>query len=78
MQASSNTKITQVFVDGKRMNWARYPNEDGNMLSTDELDLVNIKTEKPTGLVTFTRMKSKPDDYWVGAYFMGLQNLAIK
>jgi len=72
MQAPSNTKITQVFVDGKRMNWARYPNEDGDMLSTDELDLVNIKTEKPTGLVTFTRMESKPDDYWVGAYFIGL------
>ncbi|MEQ9287643.1 MAG: right-handed parallel beta-helix repeat-containing protein [Cyclobacteriaceae bacterium] len=72
MKAPSKTKITQVFVDGKRMNWARYPDEDGDMLSTDELDLVNIKTEQPTGLVTFERMEAKPDDYWVGAYFMGL------
>jgi len=34
MQTPSSTKITQVFVDGKRMNWARYPNEDEDMLST--------------------------------------------
>ena len=72
MQAPSNTKVTQVFVDGKRMHWARYPDEDGDMLGTDELDLVNIKTEQPTGLVTFTRMESKPEDYWVGGYFIGL------
>ena len=72
MQAPSSTKITQVFVNGKRMHWARYPNEDGDMLGTDELDLVNIKTEQPTGLVTFTRMEPKPEDHWVGAYFMGL------
>lgn len=72
LQAPSNTKITQVFVDGKRMNWARYPNEDGDMLSLDDLDLVNIQTEKPTGLVTFTRMEPKPENYWVGGYFIGL------
>ena len=72
MQAPANTRITQVFVDGKRMHWARYPDQDGDMLSTDDLDLVNIKTKRPTGLVTFTHMEPKPDDYWVGAYFMGL------
>lgn len=72
LQAPSRAKITQVFVGGKRMHWARYPNEDGDMLSTDELDRVDIKTEMPTGLVTFERMEAKPDDYWVGAYFMGL------
>ncbi len=72
MQTPSSTKITQVFVDGKRMNWARYPNEDEDMLSTGELDLVNINTEQPTDLVNFTRMESKPDDYWVGACFIGL------
>ncbi len=72
LQATSDSKITQVFVDGERMHWARYPNEDGDMLGTEELDLVDIKTEQPTGLVTFTRMEPKGEDYWKGAYFMGL------
>ncbi|MFC7338736.1 right-handed parallel beta-helix repeat-containing protein [Haloferula chungangensis] len=72
LKARSERKISQVFVDGQRMHWARYPNEDGDMLSTDELAPVDIQTEKPTGLVTFSRMESKPDGYWKGAYFMGL------
>ena len=71
MKTGSDKKITQVFVDGKRMNWARYPNEDGNMFNITDMDSVNIHTEEPTGLVTFSKMESKPVDYWKGGWFVG-------
>ncbi len=72
VQARSEAKITQVFVDGKRMNWARYPNEDGNMFNLDDLDLVNVASEQPTGKVSFENMEPRPADFWKGAYFVGL------
>jgi hypothetical protein len=35
-------KATQVFVNGERMHWARYPNQDGNMLSREDMAIVNV------------------------------------
>ena len=72
LQAPAEIKISQVFVDGNRMNWGRYPDEDGNMLNLDDLDRVYIPSEKPTGKVSFENMDPCPTDYWKGAHFVGL------
>ena len=75
-QTTANFKATQVFVNGNRMHWARYPNEDGNMLNTADMagvtvDLVEINGKK-TGRVTVEGLPEGPRDHWKGAYFMGL------
>lgn len=72
VKTSMEQKITQMFVDGKRIHWARYPDQNGDMFDTDDMAPVSIQSTQPTGPVTFPEMDSKPDNYWAGGYFVGL------
>lgn len=60
-------KATQLFLDGRPMPWARYPNDDGNMLNRDDMANVTITS---TGQVTLRGMPVKPNNSWAGAYFL--------
>lgn len=70
----SNT-VKQVFVDGKRMDWARWPNDDGDMLNRDDMRSLGIDTirrdSKILGKATLLEadpfITSKPSNYWAGA-----------
>ena len=75
-QPQANFKATQVFVNGNRMHWARYPNEDGDMLNTADMagvivSLVDINGKK-TGRAVVAGLPEGPQDHWKGAWFMGL------
>jgi hypothetical protein len=72
-------KASMVFINGTRMNWARYPNEDGNMLNNQDMSLVTVgfdSTKVPDprhiGTVVFDDLPSVINKSWKGAYFMGL------
>ena len=69
------TKVLQLFTDGVRVNIARYPNEDGNMFTTDEWTKTYLEAVSAggsgMGRVTFYDIPSMPDDAWVGGYYIG-------
>ena len=69
---TANFKATQVFFNGDRMHWARYPNEDGDMLNTADMTDVNVALVNKMGRATVEGLPQKPQDHWKGAYFMGL------
>lgn len=73
-KASVSDSITQVFANGKRMIWARYPNDDGNMLNKADMININISTKKPTGLATLTDNEIREDNFWAGGYLVGVSN----
>lgn len=75
-------KASMVFVNGKRMNWARYPNEDGNMLNNQDMrDIVVGAFETDSsgilGSVKFDELASPASASWEGAYFVGLASYNI-
>ncbi len=76
MKLTVPDKVLQLFVKGKRMNLARYPNEDAaqNMLSGDEWEDSTTTTLSTSGSgrarVTFDTM-TQPAGYWVGGYYSG-------
>lgn len=67
--------VLQVFVNGKRMNWARFPDEDGVMLSTKEMAAINVGVigvdGKTHGKVKITGLPSKEENFWEGAWVVG-------
>ncbi len=76
MQLAVPTQVSQLFVNGQRMNLARYPNEDAaqNMLSNQEWedsDVTGLSTAG-TGLarVDFDTM-NEPAGHWVGGNYSG-------
>ncbi|MCT4587632.1 MAG: hypothetical protein N4A71_07405 [Carboxylicivirga sp.] len=84
-KASSLDSITQVFVNGERMNWARFPNEDGNMFNKGDLAKLNFEkpfnvsdpknpSEVPKANATFTGsgLPSFPNDFFKGGYIVGI------
>lgn len=77
-KASIADKVTDVFVDGKLMNWARHPNEaDGNRLSKRDMmtvQMVPIKKESLTGTAILHEVEDKPDDFWKGGYVLGVSD----
>ncbi|MFC1762312.1 right-handed parallel beta-helix repeat-containing protein [Planctomycetota bacterium] len=75
-------KASMVFVDGKRMNWARTPNEDGDMLNNKDTRLVDvgaktISRSQVLGTVVFDELPSPAKDAWKGAYFVGLASYNV-
>ncbi len=77
VKAAFTGKATQVFVNGRRMHWARYPNEDGNMLNTEDMTQVTVDGIKTPdgqmlGTVVVAGLPSGTKNSWTGAYFMGL------
>jgi len=71
-QPQANFKATQVFVNGNRMHWARYPDEDGNMLNKEDMAGVNVDLVNRTGRAVVEGLPGGTRDRWKGAYFMGL------
>ncbi|MCT4587631.1 MAG: hypothetical protein N4A71_07400 [Carboxylicivirga sp.] len=84
-KASSLDSISQVFVNGKRMNWARFPNEDGNMFNKGDLAKLNFEkpfnvsdpknlSEPPKAKAMFMEsvMPSFPNDFFKGGYIVGI------
>ena len=70
-------KASMVFVNGKRMNWARYPNEDGDMLNNKDMCKIVVGADTTnmnsiSGTVLFDGLSSQSKKSWKGAYFMGL------
>ncbi|MDX2432092.1 MAG: right-handed parallel beta-helix repeat-containing protein [Bacteroides sp.] len=77
-------KASMLFVNGKRMNWARYPNEDGNMLNNDDMSLVNVNVDRKKnpdprflGSVVFKDKTLPTEKSWKGAYFVGLASYNV-
>ncbi len=69
-KAGVKQKVVDVFVDGKNMDKARFPDEDGNRFNKTEW--LPTKVEKgggQTGFVTFT---DGLDQDYVGGFFTGL------
>lgn len=77
-KASIADKVTDVFVGGKLMNWARHPNEaDGNRLSKRDMmtvQMVPIQKASLTGTAILHDMEDKPDDFWKGGYVLGVSD----
>ncbi|VGO20671.1 right-handed parallel beta-helix repeat-containing protein [Pontiella sulfatireligans] len=76
-QTTQTNKVLQLFANGRRMNLARYPNEDAeqNMFSTYEWaasETIGI-SKGGAGLaqVVFSDIPNQPVDYWVGGYYTG-------
>ncbi len=70
-------KASMVFVDGRRMNWARYPNEDGDMLNNRDTRWVVAGADSSSGseilgTVVFDELPAPEKNAWQGAYFVGL------
>ena len=65
------TKVLQLFTDGVRVNIARYPNEDGDMLGKDEWMKTKLGKAGSNGKVTFYDMPAMPTNHWVGGYYFG-------
>lgn len=60
----------QVFVDGAMMHEARYPDYgNGDVMHPATVSVVVNSTN--TALITSTAWSGKPDNYWVGAWFLG-------
>ena len=75
--ATDPFKATMVFVNGKRMNWARFPNEDGDMFNNTDMKRVNVGLDKNDGshylgTVDFNDLPSPAKNAWAGAYFVGV------
>ena len=75
-------KASMVFVDNKRMNWARYPNEDGDMLNNKDTHLVEVGADTRNrsqilGTVVFDELPSPAKDAWKGAYFVGFASYNV-
>jgi hypothetical protein len=74
-------KASMVFVNGKRMNWARYPNEDGDMLNNNDMSQVNVGADTTSssilGTVVFDNLPSPTKNSWEGAYFVGVASYNI-
>ncbi len=76
-QAPFSDEITEVFVNGRHMSWARYPNEDGNRLSKRDMttvQMVPIKKESLEGTAILHDVEDKPDDFWKGGYVLGVSD----
>jgi hypothetical protein len=74
-KASVLDSVTQVFVGGKRMNWARHPNQDGNMLSKRDMMDVDFDIQEPTGKskkAILNEVGSKPLNFWKGGFLLGV------
>lgn len=70
-------KASMVFVNGKRMNWARFPNEDGDMLNNTDMVKVTVglNTNDSTnylGTVDINDLPTTVNNVWAGAYFIGV------
>lgn len=72
-------KAAMVFINGKRMNWARYPNEDGDMLNHKDMALVKVGADtsiapnpRYLGTVSFDKLPAATKKSWQGAYFVGV------
>lgn len=72
-------KASMVFMNGKRMNWARYPNEDGDMLNNDDMSKVQVGADTTVapnpryiGTVVFDKLPITTEKSWKGAYFVGV------
>ncbi|NJN24791.1 MAG: T9SS type A sorting domain-containing protein [Cyclobacteriaceae bacterium] len=74
-KAAFSSEATMVFLNGQRMNWARWPNEDGNMFNIDDhTTFINTRSGSGTsasGTVEFPSMSSMPNNHWVGAWVIG-------
>ena len=75
-------KASMVFVSGKRMNWARFPNEDGDMLNNKDTSKVEVGADSSNrsqilGTVVFDELPSPAKDAWMGAYFVGLASYNV-
>jgi hypothetical protein len=65
--ASVPPTVREVFVDGRRMNLARFPDEDGDLLDAEEwLDTRLEHLSDQTAKVTFKNGRSWPKDFWKG------------
>ncbi|QNN22526.1 right-handed parallel beta-helix repeat-containing protein [Planctomycetales bacterium ZRK34] len=77
MAAPVESRTMQVFVDGERMDLARYPNRPAGsqMLSYDAWDKTVTSTpdpkQKTVGQVEFADMPPAEADAWVGGYYLG-------
>jgi hypothetical protein len=75
-------KTSMVFVDGMRMNWTRYPNEDGDMLNNRDMIQVDVGVDASTGpgylgTVVFDDLPSSAKNACEGAYFVGVASYNI-
>ncbi|MDX2431949.1 MAG: right-handed parallel beta-helix repeat-containing protein [Bacteroides sp.] len=61
-------KASMVFVNGERMNWARFPDEDGDMLNNKDMNKVNVGIDT----IKFDDLPSLSKNAWQGAYFVGV------
>lgn len=69
-KADVKLKVLDVFVDGKNMDKARYPDEDGNRFNKEEWLPTSVeKGGEETGFVTFT---GGLDRNYLGGFFTGL------
>ncbi len=74
LKTAVDSKVTQVFIAGKRMNLARWPNEDGNMLNRDDMVQMDVdlikRGDRNVGKVTVMggELPERPKNFWAGAY----------
>jgi len=73
-KASVASKVMQVFVQGQRMNLARYPAQTPEEDMLSYANWVETTTSSPSlgvGNVVFADMPNVPVNYWVGGYYSG-------
>jgi hypothetical protein len=71
-------QVTQLFVGGKLMNWARHPNEtDGDRLSKKDMmtvQMVPINGDSVIGTANVPDLEPRPKDFWKGGYVVGVSD----
>ncbi|MCT4590294.1 MAG: right-handed parallel beta-helix repeat-containing protein [Carboxylicivirga sp.] len=73
-KASVLDSVTMVFVNGKHMDWARYPNHEGNKLSKGDMMEVDLPNANPVdyGKVIMPNEPDFPANHWKGGIFHGV------
>jgi hypothetical protein len=74
-RASVDAEVRDLFVAGKQMNPARFPDEDGDRLSVDEWAATQageVSRDAGGSIVVQFKGQTWPDGYWDGAYYCGL------
>ena len=72
-KATVNTKVLDVFVGPDYMQKARYPNEDGDPLTTsDWASATTSVVSGNTGKVVFQNGMNRSSNYWVDGWYSGV------
>lgn len=65
-------EVKQLFINGKRLNIARWPNKEVSMLSMRDWAVAKVDAKNTLKAVIMPAIPSQTTDYWKGGYYIGV------